>query len=330
MFEITKDLEFSHSILNSLHSAEQGEFAYFNILTQMGNDSESLAETIEMIKKRINQQNDWFEQVWQNTPIFELKWKQPNRDDAKEVLAQLTEKRSNLIELSQELAELLSEQHFDALPATSIETIIACLGRHRYAHDNYIRSMLELARAVNSKEQEELYTNMLENSDDDITILHDIIDRYQEGQELDVAFFNGLFAEVVTLGGAFRSQIHDMSQLLAIYEGTFTYEHAGIPENEAADWHSVNVSAYEAGYWRAYYIGPDEIFHWLGAGFTNFAIAGEWRAWGFPHDIAAKWHERGFSPEEASTWLNAEIPLSKAMEFRDLGFSDPAEVALEG
>ncbi len=327
MFDLTSDLEYSHSFLNLLHSLEQGEFAFNNVVLQLHPDAPPIIrENIKLNQENFEFQNTNLDLLWENQPLFKLNWKGPETDQAKSAFEQLIRQREHLVELSSEMIRIFSSEEFGNLSRDDVVLLLAALARSTYSYDNFVRGQLELAKATQKEEQEKQFQELLTRADTDIKAMHSLLDIFKQGEQAGNAFASALFAETVSLAGAFRAQIHDTCQLLAIFDGPFSFTHAGIPEPEAADWHSVNIQAFEAGYWRAYQIGPDEIFEWKQSGINNYAVAGMWRGWGFPANVAAEWIVNEFTPSEASIWANSGISSEEAADYRTRGINSPAEI----
>lgn len=325
---LSEDISYSHSVLNFLNAEYQGRFAYYNILAQLEPELD-LSTDIDQSRQALTFAAEAFKKLWKNEPIFSLSWKKPETPDAEACFELLDAAFRELATLALEIRPLLQRKDFHNHSFTDLSTLVASYGRFAYGRDNFCRGLIELAKHQENHDLVENYERHLKESDDDIKVAHAFLRSARE-RISDPSFFTALFSECVTLPGEFRCRAHDIRQVLSVYLGEFTYEFAGISDEERASWKDLGINPVEAGYWLSFSIGAREALSWIQKGVTSFRTAGLWRSWFFPPDIAAAWIKVGFTPPEATPWANSEIAPEKAKEYREKGVLHPSGIPTDG
>lgn len=323
--EIDQDKEYSHSVLNYLNACHQGEFAHLNILSQLQPGSIDEKEMAEL-QESLQQINSWFRSFQEGESLFSLEWPKPITPDAEKATHLLRRLPDHLRHVADQLRQFVWAPNFGESRPEAINFIIACIGRYAYSRDNYLRGLLELARLSDHSGSVEQYELLLKRSEDDVKLAHALLQTYKSSQEQSEHFLHAVFSESVSIPGIFRSQAHDIDQLLSVYESDFTFEVANIREAEAELWKQIGLGPVEAGYWRAFEIEPQEALVWNQAGVVDYAIAGLWRSWKFPPEVAAGWIQADFLPSDAAMWANANITPEEASLFLKRGITDPSQV----
>lgn len=83
---------------------------------------------------------------------------------------------------------------------------------------------------------------------------------------------------------------------------------AGVPYEEANAWRGIGVKAYDAKSLRKNGFTPSDASSWVQAGISS------------PKHIVT-WHRAGFSPLEASKWLNKGFTLERALQYKKQGLT---------
>ncbi|MCB0329657.1 MAG: hypothetical protein KDD70_08335 [Bdellovibrionales bacterium] len=320
---LTKDTEYSHAILSYLLAARQGEFAYLNILGRLGAEVPG-KEVVGEIQKQIDLLNGCLKETLEDKPVFKLTWEEPESDVAKKIYEIADQVTVNLEELTHDLSAILSRQQFNEITGTRLILLLAALGRHTYARDNYLRCFYNFYKDLGNSEDATRYRTGVKSSEKDVEYTNGLIAAYQQYPELPLEFYHTLFGEVIALPGLIRKQIFDLRLLCSVYKGPFTYEMAQIPEDRANQWAQLGVSAEEAGNWEAWGIHPQEALLWMQAGVSEISIAGLWKAWRFPVVEAAKWIQGEFAPNEAADWANENFDPDEARQLINRGVSHPS------
>ena len=323
MITLTKDLEFSHSFLSYLLAGLQGQFAYLNILSRIGAQPPN-RETIGRVQQEIDEANGWLRSSLDGQPLFELTWQTPETDNARKAFEVAKRLGKDLHELSGDLDSILEQRQFNEIARDRIVLLLAALGRHTYARDNYLRCFYSLFEELGDKEEAKRYRTGVKSSEKDVEYTNGLITAYQQNAQLPLEFYHSLFGEVIALPGLMRTQLFDLKMMWCIYDGPFSYALAEIPNDRAEQWVQLGISPIEAGYWEAYLIYPVEALVWLQGGITEYAIAGLWKSWRYPPDEAIKWITHEFSPADGATWANAGFDAEEARQLINRGVSHPS------
>jgi len=321
--DINKDSEFSHSVINYVNATYQGRFAYHNILLQLQNQP-YLEGRIDESKQALAKVTEWLKALWDQNPIFSFTPNYTHAQEADHALSLLAIVRDELIELATNVQNAIKDQNATSRSEQLICELIASVGRFAYSRDNYLRGFVELAKFRKDQETKGRFEEELKQSDQDVQLAHSLLKHFKtNAASPGAAFYSALFSEAIPLPGIFRSYVHDIRQLLAIFEGGFTYLSAGITENESRAWKDIGISPLEAGYWLAYGIDAQGALKWNQLGITNYRVAGLWTAWSFPPDVAVKWLKAGYIPRLAGPWIRAGFELEEASNYINQGITLP-------
>lgn len=323
MTSITKDIEFSHSLLSYLLSALQGEFAYQNILGRLG-AGVAPSQELSDLQARIQAVSGWLEQTLGGDPILKLDWNEPKGDAAKKALEMSHEMIADLNGLAIELDSILSQRQFDEISRSRLIILLAALAKQTYARDNYFRCFYKLCKHFGNTEESARFRIGIKSSEKDIEHVNQLITAFMGTQDLPLAFFHALFGEVIALPGLLRTQAFDLKLLCAAYQKQFTFENAAIPEEEGRLWSQIGIAPQEAGHWHAYQISPNEAHTWIEAGIPISAVAGLWKSWRFPVSEAVRWYQAEFTPRDASDWANSDFSPEEARQLINRGVSHPS------
>ncbi len=323
MTSITKDIEFSHSLLSYLLSALQGEFAYQNILGRLAMGA-APDEELSDLQRKIQKVSGWLEQTVGGEPILKLEWNAPKGDAANKALGMAQVIVEDLNGLAIELDSILSQRQFDEISRSRLVILLAILAKQTYARDNYFRCFYKLYKHFGNTEESARFRIGVKSSEKDIEHVNQLITVFMNSQDLPLEFFHALFGEVIALPGLLRTQAFDLKLLGAAYQDTFSFEDADIPAEEKEQWLEIGIAPQEAGHWHAYRISAGEARIWIQAGLPMSAVAGLWKSWRFPVSEAVQWYQAEFSPREASDWANAGFAPEEARQLINRGVSHPS------
>lgn len=320
---ITKDIEFSHSLLSYLLSALQGEFASQNILGRLGADA-APSQALGELQQKIQEVSGWLEQTVGGDPILKLNWNEPKGADAKKAVEMSQAMITDLDGLAIELDSILSQRQFDEVSRSRLVILLAVLAKQTYARDNYLRCFYKLYKHFGITEESTRFRIGVKSSEKDIEHVNHLIAVFVSAQDLPLEFFHALFGEVIALPGLLRTQAFDLKLLCAAYQKELTFENAGISEEEGLLWSQIGIAPHEAGHWHAYQISPTEAHTWIEAGIPISAVAGLWKSWRFPVLEAVRWYQAEFTPREASDWANSGFSPEEAQQLINRGVSHPS------
>ncbi|MCB0319606.1 MAG: hypothetical protein KDD60_01695, partial [Bdellovibrionales bacterium] len=323
MFQLNRDIEFTHSLLSYLLAGYQGKFTELNILAQLS-PSQMSPEIAGRTQQTIGSVNSFLNSLWQGEAICSLEWKAPETEEAKTLFTLAKQLDEDLSSQAEILETTLMRREFNELPETSYHQLLASLGRYTYSRDNYLRCFATLAEKARKEGEVRRIRKAILISDKEIKFTNELIRMYRQNPELPLEFFHALFGQVATLPGFFRTQAHDIRLLYSIYDGAFSFELAKIPFEHAEQWQQLGIPAIEAGYWEAYSITPEEAVLWIQGGVQNHAAAGLWKSWKFPPQEAVGWIHEQFSPDEATPWANEGYQPQETRVLLNRGVSHPS------
>lgn len=316
-----QDLEYTHSVLNYLNATYQGRFASLNVLQQLGYQGFAIAE-IERTRSVLEKVRRWTSELWQQVCLLSPSWTQPETFEAQSALQFAEAIRVELLQVAEECQAFLNDAATPQKPQ-QVKFLIASYARFAYSRDNYIKGFIEFAKVFGQPTMLHYYTSLQPTATEDIETVAAMLNAYKDPSQPAHNFFGALFHECVRLPGVFRTHVHDLLQLLAPFQGGFSFERAGIVAVEALDWQNASFGPVQAGYWRAYNFSPEEASRWVKAGFESAAVAFDWKLFSILPEVASQWAQRGAPAAVAVEWLRAGYTVEAAADLIARGIKEP-------
>jgi hypothetical protein len=241
----------------------------------------------------------WTKQLGERECLFLSSWKQPESFDAQNALQWLKAIPPELLQIAELTRAALTNPQTPNNPQ-DVKLLIAAFGRYAYGKENYLKGLVEHARIFALESTYREYSAQLPAATRDIETAHALLTSFKNTATSADGFLATLFEECLFLPGIFRTQAHDIDQLVARFDGEFTFDRAGFTVNEALEWQTAGYAPYQAGYWRAHYMNAKEAQAWEGVGITNPQEAFHWKVRGFDSAAAKTWMDAGYAtPEQA-------------------------------
>ena len=318
----------THTFTNYLNAGYQGQFAFLNVLSRLNHPAANPAG-ISKARETLAKVSAWTADLWKGISLFAANWQTPQTFEAQKALSLLEDLRGDLGLTANNIGGIVSADQ-STYSEDQIKYLLAGLARSLYSKDNYLRGFADYGKAFNIPEMINQYSPMVQNCGAEIAALHAQMNAYKEGKISNPDEFRlQLRYRAFMLPGIFRSQMHDISQLTAAYKGGLTYDLAGIEQNRAAQWAQLGCPPQVAGYWEAYFIGPEEAFAWTNAGIRDHELAATWRLHGFNPATVEPWLKLSYPPFIAMRWAQAGFSADKALEHIQRGVTDPSTVKPE-
>ncbi len=297
-----RDINLCHAHLNALYSALKGKAACIATLYELGLIS---AETRELSdpEREILMVEEFLEELWEGNPL--------DFDDDIYSLPEQTQRIVELIHHVQDELETNASITSSLLATSELRTKSQSLGRlvalfacQVEARTTYIEGLVKYGVVFDAPHLEARWRKQLESSHKLRERKTRFIEALQFG-ELDRGVFSELIDETLLLPASFLCQVHDLNQILSLVDDEFTYQAAEFDTGEARLWHECGIPADRAGYWRAYGIGPHEVFDWLDSGFAEPRDAGTWKIRAFTAHEAELWANAGYNAEQAKMYVSS-------------------------
>lgn len=323
-YSVDQDVIHSHGYINYAYAGLQGKFAYINILNQTGHPLGAKLSLTE-VQDTIAKVREWMGDLAKGEAVLAARWERPETFDAMRILEILRGLRSEYIDIAGRCTALTSSPDLPQKP-DEVKHLVAFYGRYAYSHDNYVRGFIDFGTNSNRPQITELYTPYLEGTNAEIAAAHSFFEAAKQPAKWSQEFFNALYDQSLFLPSIYRTYVHDISQLVAQFEGGFSYQSAGFSAGEIAAWSNSGFGAVPAGYWRAYDFIPEQAVEWQRYNITDPAMAADWRKHGFSATSALPWFQRGFYPSTAREWANANHDPERAAQFLEKGLRTPSDV----
>lgn len=316
-----QDLALSHSFINFLGSSFQGHFVAHKMLSELKSQF-AISEEQALAERALNKIEAWKSELHNNIALISLSWSSPETFDARRAFDLLRQIKGHLSEAVRELHRIHS------LPAATwsaddMKYLVASFGRFSYTADFYVAGYIEYATVFQLNDIVEDYKNLSRGTSADINMAHHLFDTMQGTPAPTKEFLELLYEQTLALHGTFRSYIHDIHQMLNIFQGEFSYQLAEIPPPEAMRWQQNGFPPLIAGYWRAHDISPEESSVWLQSGFRDPGAAIAWRTFGFSAVEAAAWAVTTLPPIVALRWRTAGFTPEQTIGQIKRGFKEP-------
>ena len=316
------DLQLSHNILNYLLACYQGKFAWLNILSRL-QFKKLPADEIPKTEKLFETLNRWISSLWEGVPIFSASWGEPESFESDRALALLADLLPELARLANTVKAILSNNSVDlGARQEEVKILIAAFGRYTYSQDNYVKGFVKFGELFNQPELAEQYRAHIPVLEEKVRLTHTFLKILQQEKPLP-DFYQSLKAVTVQLPGKLRMYCHDISQLSSVYKGDYTFQMAGIEEEEGRRWTEVGLTPQLAGYWRAYELTPEQSAQWRQIGISSSESAFAWASLEFTPESCLRWASRNFPPAVAKQWQDAGYDPTSALVLIQQGFELP-------
>jgi hypothetical protein len=170
----------------------------------------------------------------------------------------------------------------------------------------------------------------LVESESEVELAIGIFGTLKEATSLDQQFVQNFIEYVANLPSILRTQIHESFILWRYFEPeAITFDAIGVSRMEQERWETGGINAFEAGYWIARSISPEEAIGWKLGGILTPESARAWKTakftpssatpWvevGIDPAIAAEWSQEGYKPDIAAAYLKKNIPVPSAIPGR--------------
>ena len=297
-----RDINICHAHLNALHAALKGKESCMETLSALGLLSDT-ARKLSNSTKHLEFIEALLEELWEgDTLSFD-----GDIHDLPEVSQRVIELLHNIqneLEANASITtSLLATKDFknDLEAIGRLTALFACQVQARMV---YIQGLVKYGAIFDAPHLEERWQKQLESSRHLIERKQRFIEAAQN-DSFDPGLLNELINETLLLPSSFLCQVHDVNQILSLSEDEFSYESAEFSQAEARLWQECGIPADRAGYWRAYGIGPDEVFEWLDCGFAEPRDAGTWKVRNYSPKNAELWSEAGYDAEQAQMYISS-------------------------
>ncbi len=323
--QVEKDRLATHAITNYLFAGYQGRFTFYNILTQLsfpGVGTELIPET----KNALNIIAGWTERLWKGDPLFSATWTEAKTFESQKALQFLGTLKPDLSALAAEVERILKTTTVGE-NRDELIYLVACIGRHSYARENYIRGFLDFGQHFSNPTQEAHYAKLLGPAEEELKVFSSILELIKkEDAAKDPRFVQGIIERATPIVIGFRTHVHDVGQLIAQYQGGLTYEKCGFTAEEITGWKQIGIGPVAAGYWKANEFSPEEAGTWLRLNLSSPQVAHAWRLFGFEAARAQPWIQQGIPVGLARLWLTAGYDPENARKYIAEGTLDPAQI----
>jgi len=308
-----EDQVLSHKMVNYANAALQGIYAYNNVLMQLQSENYN-EENVKDVKSALAKVKEFINKIWDGQVIFEESKGREQGEEAEEIrslLKLLIPNFQNVIALAVNI--LRDKNYYNE--KEKVYFLLSLSARECYAKDAYINGMIDFARIFNKNKTLDVWHALLEDLKETKDVLAGYVKIFQQEMPKEPNVYSLLAFNNRMLPNIFASQLHDLYQLLSFGFGEFNFAAAKFDANEARLWERENITAQEAGYWRAYGIAPNAVEECKKNGFTDPVAACSWLSAGFNIQEARDWVNVGLDPLTAFPWFVAKYTPEEAVKF---------------
>lgn len=315
----TRDRKTTHSVLNLLMAEYQGVFAMQNVLRRLG-DSSVTDQMLQECRTALQKVSLWSERMWRQEYLFSGAWSSAETFEAKEALALLMRLKPDLFVVANSVGALLSNpnvanEHYDLI------YLAASFARYAYSRENYLKGLIKYAGSAELVQEADTLAPLLREAESDISFAHFHISNLEKSSGYDKDTVLQLLERCYSLPATFRTHIHEINQINALFSGGLTFALADFTADEIKEWEGEKINPAIAGYWRAAGFGANESARWLEIGVPSATFAITWKLHGFDATSAAAWVRELFSPQEALEWGSANYDPVSARTLQAQGIS---------
>lgn len=319
---VSRDLQLSHATLNYLLAAYIGQDIYFSVLKQFGANVLT-EEYLEPIRQALGKIRPILEDFTKNMPFVSSSWQSPETFEAESALSMLKYAKG---ELSQAVAKMESALATPDLSADreSVALLIAGFARAANSRFSHWEGMSFYADHFGIEDLKITSANELKDSGEMVAFSHVLYDRFADPENVDPQSYEQLRIDSALTPMMLRAQVHESNVLLNMFVEKPRFEQYDFLPNEIPHWNRYNISAQDAGYWRAFLFTPEECMQWTQAEIRSPLSAALWRKFEFTPHTAYDWIRMGAPPKASRIWLNAGYDPRQASAFVEQGITDPS------
>jgi len=315
----------THTVTNYLLSCYQGRFAFLNILSQLDYPSLNVAIITET-RQVLDQVAFWHEELWAGRNLFSAAWSFAETVDAQRALDLLTKLKPELYSTARDIGAIVANARGN-LDSPQIAFLAGCIGRFSYAREHSVKGFVEMGARLPGTVDVNRFAVLIPAAQEDVRLTHALLEIIKKrAPNFDGGFVRGLVEKGASLIGLFRTQAHEINEIVAKYQGGLTFENADFTPDESRIWIELRLGPSIAGYWRAHGFSAQESEPWITLQTVAPGIAEAWRLFGFHADTAMPWLRSGFPPRLAKTWYDAGFDEKEARAQIERGVQDPSKI----
>ena len=324
MSDLNQDRLLSHGVLNYLSSVFQGRFAALNFLSAIKHPA-CRPELITRTQQVIATLTNWVEALYKNEILLSSSWSQPETFEAKNAVDLLDSLRPELKDLAAESRRILQLPQLPS--AEELGLLVSFIVRSVYSRDAYLRGFIEYGKNFNLPDMVAGYESLLPRVSEERLRVEQVMEQFRKNtgpiSQLPPDFLYAIHSMAGNLPTVFRTQFHDVIQLIAPFKGGMNFSLAEFDGREATAWQSFNIGPVQAGYWRAHGFEPEAARNWLDNRIGDPAFAADWAHAGFTGQVALPWIEARFAPDYARVWASAGYTPEQAIRSIERGIRVP-------
>lgn len=317
---LAADLRLSFQFLTLMGALLQGRFAFLKAVSALKIGNEKTPEELTRTQVEIREVEGWEQELSAERPLISVRWVTPESFEAMRATTLMRGMRNELSEVATALYAILTRGPLENDPV-GCRLLSAAFARYAYGNDHLRRRVLQ-ATPKNSPDFA-LQERSAKGAVADVENANQLLLLFSKEQAQNPDFFPRFRFTVATLPCIFRALRHEISMMLAQFEGGISFTSLEFTPTEAKPWLAVGISPQSAGYWRAYDINPEEAAQWVAAGCEQTVFAVSWKRLGFSASVAAPWLRKRVPPEIAMRWQAKGYTVEFAMPFLEKGEFNP-------
>lgn len=323
MAAYTKDLQLTLEIITLLKSGFTGQFAFDKALStlQSGFGPDDYTQTAQRASERLDA---WFEDLYNDIPIFATSWDAPETFDAISALNFLRDLKRDIQWLLPFVEEALATQNISQNPE-ALKLLAATIFRCASGRAAYVDAMYQSLTFLKVSDVAQQVAFEIEPAREQLQTAQSTLNTLASISAYPADLCERVRFQAGLIPCDLRSQIHDINVLLNAYTKDFNFEIAEFTREEAIPWIKAQIPPVAAGYWRAYNFSPDDFLAWEQVGISGAPLAAQWHRCYFTPEVAVRWIRQGFSPTLALPWFKAGFEPPRAAAMIKRGVTDPAK-----
>jgi hypothetical protein len=315
----------SFAILNHLHGGYNGAFAFYSFLRAFQHRS-ALEDDITHTDRVLKKLSRWAGELMAGEVLVSRSWKEPESFEAQEAFTCLEWLHKDLRDVAKNIESIM---RMKTQLSVIEDTIYIAAGVARVAQGRlaFVKNLLEFGQYFNHKESEEKALSMLDGAQHDMKVCQNLFDMLASTELPGMGFALELSEYASDLAVVLKTQAYETFIHRCYFDPSqITYGTIGGDKSEIVRWMSSGIQPKDAGYWRAYNIGPEEAVAWGLSGINSPSIAYIWQNEGFSAVTATPWIEAEFPPALASEWAEEGFTPDAAMNYIQENIVSPQQI----
>lgn len=317
-----RDVEASHTLANNVYAELFGKIGYLGCLERLRSSHYQSGDMV-LAKKVIKKVEAWAERVHRGEKLISLEWTRAESAESKECFDLVGQFKLDLLDLADRCERALQAADLSS-SSDRCALLTAASVRIVYCRQSLYSGGASFYHTIGDSQREQQCALSLGVAQASVSTIDKVAEVLGGSQRPPDIFYVQFREHVQLTPGTLRARVHDLNQIHAMIQKSFSYPHTEIPPQEGAAWHNAGFNPVMAGYWHAYRIPPNEASNWCDAGVFDAATAATFRLYRFDPQSANPWLAHQFPAPLARRWADAGYDAQSAAQEASRGAAPPS------